>query len=243
MYWSWPEPIARFRPLPPSAFQLLQGRANIPLVHDRVALEDAGSLPSCDAHDDFLRYAGSPQVPCRSPAQVVEEKGRYSGGSAQILPALAEVTYWLITSREHVILRPLALHAVAEQLEQWTRLDCDLTSFPVLGCARVKPDGAGHEIHLTDAKIEQFAYPPTVVVGSFEHRPEPQVRAVGDESRKLLGCDKALSYVVFPEVREIWNARHPRRGREVGEPEHAFQACQLAIDRALLACSSRRLSM
>ena len=79
----------------------------------------------------------------------------------------------LNTPREHVILRPLALHAVAEQLEQRTRLDCDLTSFPVLGRARVKPDGAVHEIHLTDAKIEELAYPPTVVIGSLQQCPEP----------------------------------------------------------------------
>ncbi len=140
----------------PSPFQLLQCRANVSLVYDRVSLEDAGSLPSCDAHDNFLRHAGSAQVPCRCPAEVMEEKARHLGGRAQVLPALAEVTDRLITSREQVILRALALHALAEQLEQSTRLDRDLTSFVVFGRARFQPDGASHEIDLTDAKIEQF---------------------------------------------------------------------------------------
>ncbi|MGB8029171.1 MAG: hypothetical protein WCF30_05840 [Terracidiphilus sp.] len=88
----------------------------------------------------------------------MKEKGRYSGGSAHVLPAPAEVTYGLITPREHVILRSLALHAVVEQVEQSARLDCDLTSLSVLGCARVKPDGAVQEIQLTNAKIEELAY-------------------------------------------------------------------------------------
>jgi hypothetical protein len=120
----------------PSLFKLLQGRPNITLVYDRVSLEDTRSLPSRNAHDDFLRYAGGAQVPCRCPAQVMEEKGRCSGSSAEVLPALPEVTYGLITAREHVLLRALALQAVAKQLEQRSRLDRDLTPFLVLGRAR-----------------------------------------------------------------------------------------------------------
>src|ERR1035437_2879681 len=91
----------------PSAFKLLQCRANVSLVYDRVSLEDAGSFPSRDAHDDFLGYAGSAQIPCRCPAHVMEEKGRHPRGSAQVLPALSEVTYRLITPREYVTLRRL----------------------------------------------------------------------------------------------------------------------------------------
>src|ERR1039458_2944542 len=117
----------------PNSFKLLQGRPNVRLVDDRVSPEDVGSLPSCDAHDDFFRHAGGTQVPCRRPAKVMKEKVRHSGGSAQVLPALAEVTYGLITTREHVILRTLALHAVAEQLEECARLDRALTAFHVLG--------------------------------------------------------------------------------------------------------------
>src|ERR1035437_1392497 len=138
----------------PSSFKLLQGCANVSVVYDRVALEDAGGLPSRDAHDDFLRYAGSAQIPCCCPAQVMEEKARHPRGSAQVLPPFAEVPYRLITSREHVILCLLALHALAQQLEQRTRLDRDLPSLLVLGRARVKPDGADHKIDLTDVKIE-----------------------------------------------------------------------------------------
>src|ERR1039458_3657113 len=104
----------------PSPFQLLQGGANVSLIYDRVSLEDAGGFPSRDAHDDFLRHAGSTQVPCRGPAQVMEEKARYPGGSAQVLPAFAEVTDRLVPSRENVILRALALQALAKQLEQST---------------------------------------------------------------------------------------------------------------------------
>jgi len=157
----------------PSSFQLLQGRANVSLVYDGVSLEDAGSFPSRDAHDNFLRYAGSAQVPGRGPAQVMEEKARHPGGRAQVLPALAEVADRLIPSREHVILSSLAHHALVKQLEQSSRLDRDLTSFRVLGRARFQSDGAGDEIDLPDAKVEQFTHPPTVVVGSLEHRPQP----------------------------------------------------------------------
>src|SRR5262245_52572030 len=103
----------------------------------------------------------------------MEEKARYPRGRAQVLPPSAEVTYRLITAREHMTLRSLALHAPAKQLEQSPRLDRDLTSFLVLGSARFYPDGAGNEIDLADAKIEQFTHPPTVVIGSFEHRPQP----------------------------------------------------------------------
>src|SRR5208337_2095885 len=53
---------------------------------------------------------------------------------------------------------------------------------------------------------------------------------VGDEFRILLASDEALSYVRLLQVREIWYARDPSWGREVGEPIHAFQACQLPID-------------
>src|SRR5208283_4629914 len=103
----------------------------------------------------------------------MKEKARHAGGRAQVLPALSEVPYRFIPSHEYVILRVLARHALAEQLEQSSRLDRDLTSFLVLGRARFQPDGASHEVDLADAKIEQFTYPPTVVVGSLEHRPEP----------------------------------------------------------------------
>src|ERR1019366_2437442 len=147
----------------PNSFKLLQGRPNVRLVNDRVSPEDVGSLPSGDTQDDLLRYACSAQVACRCPAEVMEEKVRHSGGHAQVLPALAEVTYGLITTREHVILRTLALHAVAKQLEECVRLDRDLTPFHVLGCAGVKTNGAGHEIYLTDAEAQQLAYAPTVV--------------------------------------------------------------------------------
>jgi hypothetical protein len=51
------------------------------------------------------------------------------------------------------MIRALALYALAKQLQQYTRLDRDLTSFLVLGRARVKPNGAGLEIDLTDTKI------------------------------------------------------------------------------------------
>jgi hypothetical protein len=63
----------------PSAFKLLQGRANVRLVHDRVSPEDVGSLPSGYPHDDFLRNTGGAQIPCRCPAQVVEEKCGHAG--------------------------------------------------------------------------------------------------------------------------------------------------------------------
>lgn len=56
---------------------------------------------------------------------------------------------------------------------------------------------------------------------------------MGDEFRKLLGSDKALSHVVLLQVREVWDARHPRRGREIREPVHALQACQFSIDRGI----------
>jgi hypothetical protein len=60
----------------PSSFKFLQCLADVSLIYDRVSPEDAGSLPSRDAHDDFLRNTGSAQVPCRGPAEVMEEKVR-----------------------------------------------------------------------------------------------------------------------------------------------------------------------
>ena len=53
------------------------------------------------------------------------------------------------------------------------RLDNVVVDKSVLGRARVKPDGAGDEIDLTDVKIEQFTHAPTIVIGSLDHRPEP----------------------------------------------------------------------
>jgi hypothetical protein len=106
--------VCRISLLLPSSFQLLQCRADVLLVDDRIAPEHAGSLPSCDAHDDFLCNTGSAQIPCCCPTQIMEEKVRHASGSAQILPASTEVTYGLITASEHVILRSLALHALAQ---------------------------------------------------------------------------------------------------------------------------------
>lgn len=70
-------------------------------------------------------------------------------------------------------------------------------------------------------------------MGSFQHCPEPEVLAVGDEVRVLFGRDEALSHVVFPQVREVRDARHSRRPRLVGEPVHALQARQLSIDHGI----------
>ena len=53
------------------------------------------------------------------------------------------------------------------------RLENVVVDKSVLGRARVKPDGAGDEIDLTDVKIEQFTHAPTIVIGSLDHRPEP----------------------------------------------------------------------
>jgi hypothetical protein len=121
----------------PSSFKLLHCRANVLLVDNSVAPEHARTLPSRDAHDDFLCNTGSAQVSCCCPTQIMEEKVRHASGSAQILPASAEVAYGFITAREHVILRTLAFHAVAKKLEQHPRFDRDRTPFAVLGRAWV----------------------------------------------------------------------------------------------------------
>ena len=53
---------------------------------------------------------------------------------------------------------------------------------------------------------------------------------MGEKFRILLGSDEALSDVRLLQMREMWHARDPQRGREIGEPVHAFQACQFPID-------------
>ena len=42
-----------------------------------------------------------------------------------------------------------------------------------------------------------------------------------------------VSDVVFLQVREVWDARHPRRARLACEAVHAFQTRQLSIDRGV----------
>ena len=49
----------------------------------------------------------------------------------------------------------------------------------------------------------------------------------------MLGCDEALPHVRLLQVREMWHALDLPRSREVREPEHAFQASQLSIDRGI----------
>jgi hypothetical protein len=92
---------------------------------------------------------------------------------------------------------------LAKQVQKGARFYRDLATFPVLGGARLQPDGAGYQIDLPHPKVQEFADSPAIGECGLQQRTEPQLRAVGNQLGVLCGGNEPLPNVLLLQV---WDA-------------------------------------